>query len=946
VAWRTAFDMGTATNNVGGWSGYTLRVVVSSSLLGGSFTKLRVTYLGGVSATARVGETYVQESAGSGDIYDFATTPSQILFSGVFGFTALAANTRLLSDELSLSLPGTSDLVITTYTDGTGSFSAAFSNDLTGTTVRPRYRLANEAATVNATTGYSTTGSSPIVMLELFSPDAVAAPTPPPRAYRFVGLRQRPPFFPTATPRPVTSALTPAPIPPAALPQPPVALRAYPGHNPIPRRERFFPFAYARYARYVPSLTQEEITPRTSTFNIFTLMLEVFDENGDAYTMRTSTKAMITGSNDRPADTTFRELLIDPGDVRTQIFGNGRSAGLVAPTWGSIEFDNTSGAFDGWTEYATDGGKVTCYYGPYGGAYPAEFRKVYVAYIEGSPYLDNRIARFELRGREKLLERKIVTRGFTGESGVWYSDMADLVRTGVAGARMRQIVMGTPGYFEPILTNDLDSIWFVQDNTYSLGGAGSSEAYDGGVKVNPGGYMSSPTGPLWFRFGTEPRVEVRVKTTGYYSTPTVTARRWTVCDIATTVGITGIDATNLPAGSVNFDAGNRLVETQTAKEVLDDIANFEVASIGFNRLDQFYARRIEPWFVIGSGSVYTFRDGGSRSDGNSRGWTWSKIPGMEKRVWQVSVHAGATRRSSLAGIPESDEIRDALSRDPWTSNFTVNVTYNSGPPFYQASTILDTDPTAEKADVEIIGNEFPDTAAMEAWGERFMRLHGAKSVACSLETEFSLDTMAIEPCDQVTLQTQRFGGSRFAIVWQKHMQLKQRTIRFGCWSHRQYDAPSSSEISIDLVDDTVGAGGGSGPSGGARGAGDAAPQDETFYIACSDETTALTTGVAKRTWYCTYAGGFYITGLVATLTTPQTSGSVFTVDFNVNAASWLSTKLTIDNTENTSGTAATPCVLTSNLMLFGDKVTIDIDQLGTGAKGLSVAVIGYQVTAA
>jgi len=63
----------------------------------------------------------------------------------------------------------------------------------------------------------------------------------------------------------------------------------------------------------------------------------------------------------------------------------------------------------------------------------------------------------------------------------------------------------------------------------------------------------------------------------------------------------------------------------------------------------------------------------------------------------------------------------------------------------------------------------------------------------------------------------------------------------------------------------------------------------------------------------------------------------------VSFVSILSTKLTIDNGESTSITAATPAVVSDTLIAKGSKVTVDIDQIGDGtAKGLLVTLIGYQ----
>ena len=87
-----------------------------------------------------------------------------------------------------------------------------------------------------------------------------------------------------------------------------------------------------------------------------------------------------------------------------------------------------------------------------------------------------------------------------------------------------------------------------------------------------------------------------------------------------------------------------------------------------------------------------------------------------------------------------------------------------------------------------------------------------------------------------------------------------------------------------------------------------------------------------------------LTQVRASLTTAQTAGSIFTVDINEAGVSILSTKLTIDNTEKTSVTAATPAVISDSALADDAEITIDIDQIGNGtAKGLKVTLIGTRV---
>jgi hypothetical protein len=112
-----------------------------------------------------------------------------------------------------------------------------------------------------------------------------------------------------------------------------------------------------------------------------------------------------------------------------------------------------------------------------------------------------------------------------------------------------------------------------------------------------------------------------------------------------------------------------------------------------------------------------------------------------------------------------------------------------------------------------------------------------------------------------------------------------------------------------------------------------------IQLAASDETTALTAGTAKVTFRMPHA--MTLTSVRASLTTAQASGSIFTVDINQGGSSVLGTKLTIDNTEKTSVTAATPATITTSPLTDDAEITIDIDQIGNGtATGLKLTLIG------
>jgi hypothetical protein len=159
----------------------------------------------------------------------------------------------------------------------------------------------------------------------------------------------------------------------------------------------------------------------------------------------------------------------------------------------------------------------------------------------------------------------------------------------------------------------------------------------------------------------------------------------------------------------------------------------------------------------------------------------------------------------------------------------------------------------------------------------------------------------------------------------------------------QLTAKGAALASTDLIAISESAGGGAYTSKSVTGANIQTLAQTNLptviQLAASDETTALTTGTAKVTFRMPHA--MTLTAVRASLSTAQASGSIFTVDINEGGTSILSTKLTIDNTEKTSTTAATAAVISDSSLADDAEITIDIDQIGDGtAKGLKVTLIG------
>jgi len=115
---------------------------------------------------------------------------------------------------------------------------------------------------------------------------------------------------------------------------------------------------------------------------------------------------------------------------------------------------------------------------------------------------------------------------------------------------------------------------------------------------------------------------------------------------------------------------------------------------------------------------------------------------------------------------------------------------------------------------------------------------------------------------------------------------------------------------------------------------------EYLTIACSDESTAITTGTAKITFRMPYA--MTLTAVRANVNTASSSG-VVTIDINENGSSILGTKLTIDANEKTSTTASSSATISDSNLSDDAEITVDFDDAGTGAKGVKITLIGTRV---
>ena len=123
--------------------------------------------------------------------------------------------------------------------------------------------------------------------------------------------------------------------------------------------------------------------------------------------------------------------------------------------------------------------------------------------------------------------------------------------------------------------------------------------------------------------------------------------------------------------------------------------------------------------------------------------------------------------------------------------------------------------------------------------------------------------------------------------------------------------------------------------------------ESIFSYPLTDETTALTTGVKYVTDPAPYA--LTITDVIGGLTTAGTGAALFTFDIlledtapNTNTFTTIfTTKPTIDASEFTTTTAATPMVLSVTTVAKGKRLQLKIDTLDTNglARGAKISIL-------
>lgn len=154
ASFQTAFDptISASWGIAAAVAGATVRQIVLGGALTRTGDRVKITFKAG-GGSFGADKVYIGKQASSGDVYDFASAPTQVTFSSGSASFSLAAAATITSDEITFDFDGSAIVVafhITSNTVDQPASNAASSANLT-----PYYKLgADDSSTVNAT-GYT-----------------------------------------------------------------------------------------------------------------------------------------------------------------------------------------------------------------------------------------------------------------------------------------------------------------------------------------------------------------------------------------------------------------------------------------------------------------------------------------------------------------------------------------------------------------------------------------------------------------------------------------------------------------------------------------------------------------------------------------------------------------------------------------------------------------------
>jgi hypothetical protein len=323
-------------------------------------------------------------------------------------------------------------------------------------------------------------------------------------------------------------------------------------------------------------------------------IVAAIDAAGTTTTLRYGTHGYNTAAGDTPASTHYEPRIRQPGLVRRDMFGSGRTHGATSVGYGEVRMVNADGGLDALLPYGFDGRALTLRFGDSDAAY-STFVTVLSATMEQADLTESE---FSVRLKDKLyvLQNPLATALYGGTNALpaGVDGTADDIK-----GKVKPRLYGTVFNESPVQVNTARLIW--QINTAAV--QTFAAVYDQGVALTKGADYASqadmettaPAAGSWrawpaggmFRLGSSPVGQITFDASQGAAASDRTAAQ-VLKQIALDMGmpsgdISAADVTALD-GANGAELGVYVTDSTPALAIMDRVAASVGAWFGFDRL--------------------------------------------------------------------------------------------------------------------------------------------------------------------------------------------------------------------------------------------------------------------------------------------------------------------------------------------------------------------------
>lgn len=202
------------------------------------------------------------------------------------------------------------------------------------------------------------------------------------------------------------------------------------------------------------------------------------DALGTTQVFYLSDDPFVTTPSDTPANTEFRNALVNPGSLGTSVFGDGRTGGGATIQVGEIQVANLDGEFDAWKDYSFSGRDITIRTGDPSTGYPGTSTIIFKGTVEAVELTWDTVV-IRMMDKQRSLQVPLLPNSYGGTNAL--PNGVDGAANDIKGQKKPR-VYGTVYNVQPQFVNTSLLIYQLSDRAVTS----ISAVYDRGVALTAG----------------------------------------------------------------------------------------------------------------------------------------------------------------------------------------------------------------------------------------------------------------------------------------------------------------------------------------------------------------------------------------------------------------------------------------------------------------------------